>query len=159
MKPISCPDSNGKGIVFFQPFPSPISSEGLYPTASVLRKWLWSRAASALETPITEKIRMCADNPALCSSHQLCPIHRGEKWMRFDIFNTSNSSTKSLHRVELQELKKRDLVSNRNPTSKSKENKNIWKERTFKFNPSDKWTWLISNWLYCLERELCLTSL
>lgn len=78
-----------------------------------------------LEMPVTEKIRMCTDNPAFCSSHQFCPIHRRKKWMRFDIFNTSNSSTKTLHRVELQELKKKDLVSNSNPTGESKENKNI----------------------------------
>lgn len=77
-----------------------------------------------LEMPVTEVLRMCEANPALHSSHQFCPIHRGKEWMRFDIFNTSNSSTKSFQRIELQELKKKkiDLVSNRNPTGKSKEN-------------------------------------
>lgn len=78
-----------------------------------------------LETPVIEKVGMCTDNLALCSSHQFCPIHRGKKWMRFDIFNTSNSSTKTLHRVELQELKRKDLVINRNLSGESKENKNI----------------------------------
>lgn len=92
-----------KKVFSFSLFSS-ISSKGLYPKVSVLPRRVRGRAASVMGTPVTDKVGMCAENPVLCSSHQFCPIHRGKKWMRFDIFNTSNTSTKTLHRVELQEL-------------------------------------------------------
>lgn len=70
---------------------------------------------------VTE-LRMCAGSPGRCSAHQFCPIHRGEKRVRFDVFHTGHSSTQTLQGVELQELKEKDLVSHRNPTRESKEN-------------------------------------
>lgn len=97
-----------------------VTAKELFSFSLLIAHFLWRSSQCSGTARVTRRQRgLCAGDacpredqsvgrwPCVCSSHQLGPVHGGKKWMRFDIFHPSNSSTKTFHGVELQELKKR----------------------------------------------------